>query len=175
MSPAEEFEAKWVHPAPAGRVLIAGSRVFSAKEDRRTRYPGRAVGIDMEAGDGVDMVLDLEGPLNGALGQFTHIECLSVLEHSRAPWALAANLERLLLPGGTLFLSVPFVWRVHQYPGDLWRFTDQGVRALFPFIDWEQIAYASDRLRPDHYIKAHEVGGHPMLPRTEVLGWGRRQ
>lgn len=168
------FESKYATPA-LGRALVVGSRVFSEREDRRQRYAD-AVGVDQQAGEGVDQVLDLEAPLPEGLGQFAHIDCLSVLEHSRRPWLLAANLERLLLPGGTLFLTAPFVWRVHAYPSDFWRFSKEGIRALFPGIAWHHMVYAHESLKHNDMVPAiHRVdGGIPFFARTEVLAFGER-
>jgi hypothetical protein len=171
-SPADEFVAQFVRPLE-GRTLIAGSFVADGKADRRRLYKD-VLGVDMRKGFGVDRVLDLEEPLPQDIGQFEHIECLSVLEHSRRPWMLAANLERLLMEGGTLHLSVPFVWRFHDYPSDYFRFTAEGVRVLFPGIRWVALAYASNRLRGDHYLGALDVSGHPFMPRCEVIGFGVR-
>lgn len=174
LTPTARFEGRYVRPAP-GRTLIVGSRVYDGKSDRRALYP-EAVGVDMLEGPGVDRVLNLEDDLPADLGQFAHVECLSVLEHSARPWLLAANIERVMVKGATFYLSVPFVWRVHGYPGDYWRFTADAVRVLFPGIRWAELRYASDRLRPDTYLKAVELGeeAHPHFPRCEVLGFGVR-
>lgn len=173
LSPVEKFETTYVRPRP-GRALIVGSRIYGdSKEDRRARYR-KAVGVDMAAGDGVDLVCDLEEPLPPDLGRFQHIECMSVLEHSRRPWLLAANLQRLLKKGGTIFLTVPWVWRFHDYGGDYFRFSADGVRLLFPAVEWDRLCYASNKLKPDSYLNAIEVDGHPHLPRTEVVGFGVR-
>jgi SAM-dependent methyltransferase len=171
-SSAERFERGYVRPA-AGRTLVVGSYVAPGKLDRRTRYV-EALGVDMRQGPGVDRVVDLEEPTALALGTFAHIECLSVLEHSRRPWLLAENLQRLLQPSGTLFVSAPFVWRFHGYPNDYFRFTAEGVRALFPSISWTAVMYVSDKLRPDHFLKAGGAEGHPMLPRCEIMAFGSR-
>lgn len=165
------FESQHVRPA-AGRALIVGSRLYGKREDRRARYP-QALGVDMIEGPGVDLVQDLEEELPD-LGQFAHIDCLSVLEHSRRPWLLASNLERLMQPDGTIYVTVPFVWRFHDYPGDLWRFTHEGVEELFPGIRWEALAYASNKLSSDAYLKAETIVGHHYFPKTEVVGFGRR-
>lgn len=169
-----EFEQKYVRPAQ-GRTLIAGSRVYGAREDRRKRYV-EAEGWDAVAGDGVDYVVDLEerAALSIRDVQFAHIECVSVLEHSRRPWLVAQNLELLLLTEGTLFLTVPFVWRVHAYPSDYWRFTLEGVRLLFPQIEWSAICYAHTKLTEETKAQAVDVKGYPYLARTEVCGFGRR-
>jgi hypothetical protein len=50
---------------------------------------------------------------------------------------MADHLTRLLAPGGHLALSVPFAWVYHAYPDDYWRFTPQGVRKLFPRLEFD--------------------------------------
>lgn len=171
-SPADAFAKKFVRPL-AGRTLIVGSRVYEGREDRRGLYAD-AVGVDMLDGPGVDLVANLEEPQPG-LGLFAHIECWSVLEHSRRPWKMAETLQSLMQPGATIHLSVPWVWRFHAYPDDYWRISDQGVRALFDQIDWQQLTYAARKLKAHAYLQAHEIEGHPYLPRCEVLGFGVRR
>lgn len=156
----------------AGRTLIAGSRVYGAKEDRRARYAD-VVGVDMTAGPGVDIVADLE--LDRLPETFAHIECMSVLEHCRRPWLMAANLQRMLEPGGTLFITVPFIWRVHGYPDDYWRFTVSGVKSLFCDIEWTHEAYSHRELCRAEDVPAVKAGEDwPFFARTEVFVFGRR-
>ena len=85
----------------------------------------------MQEGEGVDLVLDLEESLPEGLGTFAHVECMSVLEHSKRPWLLAANPEQLMEPGATIFVSVPFIWRFHGYPSDYFRLTPEALPVLF--------------------------------------------
>ena len=170
-----KFERLHVKPA-AGRTLIVGSRLYGQRDDRRACYPN-AVGVDMLPGPGVDIVANLESASEAqALGQFDHIECLSVLEHSRAPWKMAANLEGLLRTGGTFYLSVPFIWRPHGYPDDYWRFTMSGVVELFPRIGWASLMYAHTKLTPKNLVAygGEDESGCPLMPRTQVLGFGAR-
>jgi hypothetical protein len=163
-----EFEAKFT--PQQGRTLIVGSRVYGNKEDRRKRYP-QAVGVDMQEGEGVDIVADLESDF--LEGQFAHIECMSVLEHSRRPWLMAANLERMLEPGGTILIAAPFVWRVHGYPDDYWRFTVNGVKSLFNAIEWQHTGYAHRHLTDAESIPWARSGDDwPCMARTEVLLFG---
>lgn len=168
-----EFERKFVKPK-AGRTLIVGSQVYGDKEDRRALYAD-AVGVDMLQGPGVDLVLNLEEELPGDLGQFYHIECMSVLEHSRRPWLLAANLDRLMRPGATIFVTVPFVFRIHGYPDDYFRFTPNGIRAIFPGVTWEAMALASDVLSDGPKLRmVRQNGDYPYFARTETVGFGRK-
>lgn len=169
----EEFEGEYVRPNK-GRTLIVGSQVYVGKEDRRARYP-EVLGVDMSPGPGVDRVLDLEQPLPDDIGLFAHIECMSVLEHSARPWLLAANLERLLPPGGSIFVAVPFVWRVHGYPDDYWRFTHSGVRVLFPNIKWSVELYAHKECSKANQIPVTKIGELPYFGRTEACSFGHRQ
>lgn len=171
-SSLELFEREHVRPQP-GRTLIVGSQVYGTKEDRRLRY-AEAIGVDMLAGPGVDLVLDLEEPLPADLGLFNHVECCSVLEHSRRPWLLAANIERAMAPGATLFVTAPFCWRIHAYPNDFWRLTPAAVRELFPGIVWESVLLANEKLSEGPGIAAIDVKGHPYMSRTETCGFGRR-
>lgn len=180
MTPTEKFEAKFRRPKP-GRTLIVGSRVYPTRQDRRALYPD-AVGVDMLEGPGVDFVCNLEEPYDwlrpgmawNAPDGFDHVECISVLEHSRRPWLLAANVERLMAHGATLHLSVPFVWRVHAYPSDYWRFTVEAVRELFPSIDWTALRYVTERAieKPRAKTRSTSYDGQTFFARSEVLGWG---
>lgn len=169
----EAFQEQYVRPT-AGRTLIVGSHIYVGKEDRRGRYAD-VLGVDMIEGPGVDRVLDLEGDLPADLGRFAHVECMSVLEHSRRPWLLAANVERLMEPGGTLFVAVPFVWRVHGYPDDYWRFTASGVRELFPNIEWQRIEYAHQALTDGDHVPCVKLKEWPYHMRSEVCGFGTRR
>lgn len=174
MTPTEKFEAKYRKPKE-GRTLIVGSRVYATREDRRKLYP-HAIGVDMLEGPGVDIVANLEEPVGwmpGGMG-FDHVECISVLEHSRRPWLLAANLVRMMNPGATLHLSVPFVWRPHFFPGDFWRFTPEAIRELFPTIEWQGLMYATQKelWKGEGKMPRQMIGASVFFPRTEVLGWG---
>jgi SAM-dependent methyltransferase len=173
------FERRFCHPRP-GRTLIVGSRIYREREDRRRRYPD-AVGVDMQDGPGVDRVLDLQESPPSDLGTFEHVECQSVLEHAKRPWLLAENLERLMRPGATLFVTVPFMWRIHAYPDDFWRFTPAAVALLFPSIDWVALRLCHWEIEewdavkiPVRQFSTDDVPT-PWFPRTEVLGFGRRQ
>lgn len=132
----------------SGPVLEIGSRHYSpdSSEDYRSLCDGLGyLGVDLSAGDNVDVVLDLTrdfADVDEALGHrtFGTVVCASVLEHVENVWAMASNITRLVEPGGRLFLSVPMSWRFHGYPSDYWRFTPNAVRVLFPAFDFDDAA-----------------------------------
>jgi SAM-dependent methyltransferase len=128
----------------AGPFLEVGAKNYGDTQDLRSVFQGRGeyIGADIEAGQGVDVILDLSLPFaevdNILAGRrFGTIFCLSVLEHCRQPFAMAENLTRLLRPGGKLCIAVPFTYHFHAYPSDYWRFTHEGVKILFPNLQFD--------------------------------------
>jgi hypothetical protein len=127
-----------------GPYLEAGSKNYGNTQDLRAVFRGRGeyVGADIEPGPGVNVVLDFTRPFAEVDSQlarrrFGTIFCLSVLEHCKQPFAMAANLTQLLQPGGKLCIAVPFVYQLHDYPADYWRFTHEGVKILFPRLQFD--------------------------------------
>lgn len=64
--------------------------------------------------------------------------CTETLEHLRDPLRCIHESLRILKPGGTLLLSVPFLYPVHADPFDFQRFTGDGLRAMLQnFVEVE--------------------------------------
>jgi len=117
----------------------AGARVLDAGAGEcvyRPLFEGRRyVAIDRGVGDGawdygrLDATSDLERvPFAGA--SFDLVLCTETLEHLARPARVLAELRRVLAPGGTLALTVPFLHPVHQAPHDYYRYTPYGLRHL---------------------------------------------
>ncbi len=91
-----------------GDFLEVGSKDYGSTQDFRSLFKHKNsdyVGLDMEEGKGVDVVVDLTLPfeaVDAKLGgkRFGTIICLSILEHCEQPFVMAENLSRLLKPGG---------------------------------------------------------------------------
>jgi SAM-dependent methyltransferase len=156
----------------SGRALVVGSKQHKGKADRRKLY-GTALGLDMEPGEGVDIIHNLEKPLPDTFGLFDHIDCVSVLEHVKRPWLLCANIERAMAHKATLLISVPFIWRVHDYPGDYWRMTVEALPVLFPGITWASRNYMADFQIVKRPIGA-TIDGSTYMQKTEVVAFGIR-
>jgi SAM-dependent methyltransferase len=115
--------------------LPPGSWVLDCGCGERPYYPFfqarglRYVGVDSEPVVGPHLLADGER-LPFRAGQFDLAISNQVLEHVRNPKAVVAEMRRVLRPGGFLFVSLPFVWEVHNYPADFWRFSEQGVVEL---------------------------------------------
>jgi hypothetical protein len=46
----------------------------------------------------------------------------------------AGNLQRVCRPGGLALVNMPFLIRIHDHPGDYWRFTPDGLRFLLTAV-----------------------------------------
>lgn len=76
--------------------------------------------------DVIGSVLDIpfdDGSIHG-------IMCNEVLEHTPFPSEAAAELHRVLAPGGYAYVTVPQSWGLHYEPHDYFRFTCYGIRHI---------------------------------------------
>ncbi len=149
-----------------GPYLEVGARDYGSTQDLEAvlGHEGEYVRADLQPGPRVDVVADLAAPfaeIDAALGgaRFGTVFCLSVLEHCEQPFAMADNLTRLLAPGGSVVVSVPFAWRFHGYPSDYWRFTHEGVRRLFPGLAFDPARAAAATAREGEFRPIDEQLG----------------
>lgn len=56
------------------------------------------------------------------------IVCTQVLEHVAEVGQVLNEFQRLLKPGGSLWLTVPLTWYLHEVPYDFYRYTPWGLR-----------------------------------------------
>jgi SAM-dependent methyltransferase len=117
---------------------------------------------------------------------FDAVVAIAVYEHLAQPWIVTAEVERILKPGGTFYMEVPFLQPYHADPGDYYRYTIQGLRSMFrnfqehevgvcngpgSMLTWlltEVTATAADidgtfdstrlHIAPSRYIRAKELG-----------------
>jgi SAM-dependent methyltransferase len=68
--------------------------------------------------------------------------CSQVLEHVFEPGDFLAELRRVLVPGGRILLTVPFVWDEHEQPFDYARYSSFGLRHLFESAGFSQLDHA---------------------------------
>lgn len=66
---------------------------------------------------------------------FDGVLSVAVLEHVRDPFRCAAELTRVLKPGGELFAAVPFLQPLHGYPHHYYNMTRDGLRNLFAGLE----------------------------------------
>ena len=117
-----------VRPRP--RVIEIGSRDINGSLRQVCPAAYEYVGLDFEAGKGVDVVLDDPYALPFDSGTADIVLSSSCLEHSEMFWLLFLEVMRILKPGGLFYLNVPSNGDFHRYPVDCWRFYPDSGRAL---------------------------------------------
>lgn len=115
--------------------------------DLRPLFPQHAfIGCDMRSGPGVDQVLNLhyiDLPDNTAGTVFL----MDTLEHVEYPHQAAAEVYRILRPGGVLIMSSVLHFFIHETPNDFWRFTPDGFRSLLKPFQQSHVGWYG----PDHF------------------------
>lgn len=80
--------------------------------------------IDWAPGEHIDLPCDLSQPLPLERDRFDTIILSDVLEHMPEPGLVWSEMARMLRPGGTVMMNVPFYYSVHAHPHDYYRYTN---------------------------------------------------
>lgn len=92
------------------------------------------IGVDREDtrydGKNVNVFADLSGVLPFDAEYADNVICFNVLDDLPEPGFFLSECFRILRPGGTMFLMVPFAWPIHEEPHDYYRFTRYGLEYL---------------------------------------------
>jgi SAM-dependent methyltransferase len=87
-------------------------------------------------------------------GSFDAVLSTQVLEHVQVPIDVLREAYRVLRAGGSLLVTVPFVWEEHERPFDFQRFSSSGVAHL---LDSAGFADISVRPRNDYFTTLAQV------------------
>lgn len=111
--------------------------------------------LDIDPNSNATIIADLGNCPSVQDNYYDLIFCTEVLEHTIAPQLCVNSLHRILKPGGTVVVTTPFNFRIHNPLPDFWRFTEHGLKLLFNnsgFLDVKICATESDRfLMPIQY------------------------
>jgi SAM-dependent methyltransferase len=81
-----------------------------------------------------------------ATGSFDCIFASEVVEHLSSPQIFVSEVRRLLVPGGKVVLTVPFMFHSHADPNDYWRITREGFQKVFSDFSSVDIYAQGNRL-----------------------------
>ncbi len=112
-----------------------------------------------------DIYADLNKPIDKIADNVADsIISISVMEHLYNPANLVNESYRILKPGASMLLQIPFQWLVHDAPYDYCRFTRYGLQKLFNnagFVDvqiQEQILFWTTwTLKFNYHLDSHIV------------------
>jgi SAM-dependent methyltransferase len=112
--------------------------------------------LDIDVHSEADFIADLceDNSEKIPSNYFDIIICTEVLEHTLNPFNAVKELHRILKPGGKIYVSTPFNFRIHGPLPDCWRFTVYGLKSLFSgfeTVDVEETVTEDRFLMPIHY------------------------
>lgn len=127
----------------------------------------RVVRVDIHPGPGVDLVADAHAlSQHFSPGSVDAVISAYVMEHLEAPWIVAAEINRILRPGGLTMHHAPHAWPLHAAPNDFWRFSDAGLQTLFgPATGFEVLEAGLDgpvRMHPPPDIRSTQYASIEM-------------
>lgn len=133
-----------------GRVLEIGAREHP-RLDVFAPPMWQYVVMDLESlTDGVETVIgDITDCPHLDDASFDVVISVDVFEHINRPWLAAAEITRLLRPGGISYTSTLFAWRYHPVPIDYWRFTPPCLEFLFDGLETIDAAFDVTERRRD--------------------------
>ena len=106
-----------------GLILDFGSGV-------RDRFFDNVVNYEIHPNPTVDVLGDGER-LPFKDDSFDGAMSIAVFEHVSNPFACAMEILRVVKPGGSIYLSVPFLFHEHGYPNHYYNMTQEGLKNLF--------------------------------------------
>ena len=129
------------------KVLEIGSLIVDGQEHLSVRklFPeAEYIGVDMQKGNGVDVVEDFidfankcDNEKHDGLNyrydneqEFDLILCLDMLEHAKEPFEVIESAKQCLKGNGVLLVTSVFNFPIHEYPNDYWRFTPECFKML---------------------------------------------
>lgn len=129
-----------------GRVLdLGGHRGSSYFSLIQSAQPVEIANFDaMQPGthassSGADHVFDFEKPFPLNDATFDHVISMNVMEHIYNYQNLVRESFRILKPGGTMHVSVPFFFNIHGSPQDYFRYTNMALTRIFEDAGFAEI------------------------------------
>ena len=120
-----EYIAEKIH----GDLLDLGAGSSKNKE-LYLKHAKTYTAFDIDPQPNIDIVGDVLDP-DISDESYDTIISNQVIEHVRKPWVAAEQIARMLRPGGTCIVTVPFMLGYHAHPHDYFRYTENGLRSLF--------------------------------------------
>lgn len=103
--------------------LGCGNKPFQDWFPPEVNYIGLDVTRDNKEVDFLASALDV--PIKNE--SVDHLFSTQVIEHLPDPFKFFEEVERILKPGGSVFVATPQMWPLHEVPNDYFRFTKYGL------------------------------------------------
>jgi SAM-dependent methyltransferase len=113
-----------------GTFLEIGSYLSSFNIRSLSPIDSKYIGVDLDEGPGVDIVLEDPYKLPFKNNSFDYVISSSCFEHSEFFWLTFLEVIRVLKPSGLFYLNAPSNGDFHRFPVDCWRFFPDSGKAL---------------------------------------------
>jgi SAM-dependent methyltransferase len=140
-------------------ILEVGSRIVngSYRGIVEPMKPLTYTGIDIEKGEGVDVILDvIELPRHYSDCTFDYVICTETLEHIRLWQQAILNMKKVLKPEGNIILTTLKRWPKHDFPCDYWRFDEKVLLLAFADFELDKLELAYPAYGIGVFVKAHK-------------------
>lgn len=108
------------------RIAKDSSYYIFFKDEPNVEY----IGVDIEEGAGVDIVLSDPYKSPFADNSIDIVVSGQMFEHCEFFWLTITEISRILRPGGYLLIVAPSTGNVHRFPVDCWRFYPDAYAAM---------------------------------------------
>jgi len=125
------------------------------------------VSVDIERRREPNIVANFEASLPVRSCKADAVLAINLLEHLYNPIALLTEIHRVLRPGGTLHIVVPFLVSVHPDPKDFFRYAPDAIYAMLEEAGFRQDVEVVALATGPFGAAYSQIG--PMIPRA--LQW----
>lgn len=128
-----------VHKYAKGKTLDIGCGKMPYKDffNSADEY----IGVDISPIPDQEMIVSNAIDLPFKDNSFDTVVSFEVLEHIPNPFKVFNEISRVLKPKGTLILTTPQMWNLHEEPNDYYRFTKYGLAYLCDKSNFKVIFY----------------------------------
>jgi SAM-dependent methyltransferase len=163
-----KFFDRYVTSSPSSILEIGSYNVNGTLRDFQPKG-STWLGVDLEPGPGVDLVIENTSELPFADESFEYVVASSVFEHDPIFWKTFSEMIRVLKPGGCIYINSPSNGMIHRYPIDVYRFYPDAGKAL---EKWGK-SICSDIYLIESFIGLHDA--EPWNDFCAVFGKGIRE
>jgi SAM-dependent methyltransferase len=124
--------SSWGYDPIASKIIeeFADGLVLDAGSGLKAAYYENVVNLEVASYPSAD-VIAIGERLPFETASFDAVLSLVVLEHVRDPFRCAAEIARVVRPGGRIYVAVPFLQPYHGYPHHYFNMTRRGLEELF--------------------------------------------